>query len=101
MCASQNRPIVKPARKYFDPAQNAWPLFAVEQFGLAIDYALGQWRTLAVYLKDGQVEIDNNLVENAIHPTAIGKKRTATYRRRSSGLAQRHHLHRHQKLPPT
>ena len=40
----------------------------------AIDYALGQWRTLEVYLADGRVEIDNNLVENAIRPTAIGKK---------------------------
>ena len=42
--------------------------------GGAIDYALGLWRTLTVYLADGRVEIDNNLVENAIRPTAIGKK---------------------------
>ena len=26
---------------------------------------LGQWPTLEVYLKGGQVELDNNLVENA------------------------------------
>ena len=32
------------------------------------------WPTLEVYLVDGRVEIDNNLVENAIRPTAIGKK---------------------------
>jgi len=42
--------------------------------GQAIDYTLGQWPTLQVYLADGRVEIDNNLVENAIRPTAIGKK---------------------------
>ena len=42
--------------------------------GGAIDYALGQWPTLEVYLKDGQVELDNSRVENAIRPTAIGKK---------------------------
>jgi transposase len=42
--------------------------------GIAIDYALGQWRTLDVYLDDGRIEIDNNLVENAIRPTALGKK---------------------------
>jgi hypothetical protein len=42
--------------------------------GQAIDYALGQWATLAVYLGDGRIEIDNNLCENAIRPTAIGKK---------------------------
>ena len=29
---------------------------------------------LLVYLKDGRVEIDNNPVENAIRPTAIGKR---------------------------
>ena len=42
--------------------------------GAAIDYALGQWPALSTYLSDGRVEIDNNLVENAIRPTAIGKK---------------------------
>lgn len=42
--------------------------------GIAMDYALNQWITLTVYLRDGRVQIDNNLVENAIRPTAIGKK---------------------------
>jgi transposase len=42
--------------------------------GQAIDYALSQWPMLNVYLRDGRIEIDNNLVENAIRPTAIGKK---------------------------
>jgi len=42
--------------------------------GQAIDYTLAQWGALQVYLTDGRVEIDNNLVENAIRPTAIGKK---------------------------
>lgn len=42
--------------------------------GRAIDYALAQWPTMSVWLRDGRVEIDNNLVENSIRPTAIGKK---------------------------
>ena len=42
--------------------------------GIAISYALGQWTGMTVYLGDGRVEIDNNLVENAIRPTALGKK---------------------------
>ena len=42
--------------------------------GEAISYALNQWPTLARFLEHGAVEIDNNLVENAIRPTAIGKK---------------------------
>ena len=42
--------------------------------GQAISYALNQWPTLVRFLEHGDVEIDNNLVENAIRPTAIGKK---------------------------
>jgi len=42
--------------------------------GRAITYALGQWASLLPYLDDGVLEIDNNLVENAIRPTAVGKK---------------------------
>ncbi len=42
--------------------------------GLAIDYALNLWLLLGIYLDDGRIEIDQNLVENAIRPTALGKK---------------------------
>ena len=42
--------------------------------GRAIDYTLTMWPMLTVYLEDGRVEIDNNPVENAIRPIAIGKK---------------------------
>jgi hypothetical protein len=40
--------------------------------GLAIDYTLNLWPLLGIYLEDGRIEID--LVENAIHPTSLGKK---------------------------
>ena len=43
-------------------------------FGKALHYALGQWSAMEVYLTDGRIEIDNNLTENAIRPTALGKK---------------------------
>ena len=42
--------------------------------GKAVSYALSQWESLEVYLKKPVIEIDNNLVENAIRPTALGKK---------------------------
>jgi transposase len=42
--------------------------------GKAISYALNQWSALQAWLEDGRLEIDNNLVENAIRPTAVGKK---------------------------
>ena len=43
-------------------------------FGKAINYALERWEELNHYLEHATLEIDNNLVENAIRPTAIGKK---------------------------
>ena len=44
------------------------------QTGKAISYTLKLWNKLLVYTEHAHVEIDNNLVENAIRPTAIGKK---------------------------
>ncbi len=40
----------------------------------AIHYTLKLKKELGVYLENGRIEIDSNLVENAIRPTAIGKK---------------------------
>ena len=37
-------------------------------------YCLGNWKKLMVYLEDGRLEIDNNLIENAIRPFALGRK---------------------------
>ncbi len=42
--------------------------------GRAIDYTLNLWPQLGVYLDNGRIEIDQNNVENAIRPTALGKK---------------------------
>lgn len=42
--------------------------------GKAIRYALAEWKPLTRYLEDGRLEIDNNLTENAIRPSAVGKK---------------------------
>ena len=42
--------------------------------GQAIQYALNRWEALSRYLQDGKLEIDNNLIENAIRPSALGKK---------------------------
>lgn len=42
--------------------------------GQAISYTLGLWNRLTRYIDNGQVEIDNNLIENSIRPVAIGRK---------------------------
>jgi transposase len=44
------------------------------KIGNAIRYSLSQWGALNSYLKDGRIEIDNNLIENAIRPFALGRK---------------------------
>ena len=40
----------------------------------AINYTLGLWKELNVYLQDGRLPIDNNLAENAIRGIALGRK---------------------------
>jgi transposase len=42
--------------------------------GQAIDYVLKRWSALTQFVEDGFWEIDNNLIENAIRPSALGKK---------------------------
>jgi len=42
--------------------------------GKACKYLFGQWEALLVQLEHGESEIDNNLIENAIRPSAVGKK---------------------------
>lgn len=42
--------------------------------GKAINYTLGQWPRLVVYRDDERLNIDNNGVENAIRPFAVGRK---------------------------
>ncbi len=41
--------------------------------GQAIDYALKRWTALNQFISDGTLEIDNNFIENAIRPSALGK----------------------------
>jgi transposase len=40
----------------------------------AIDYTLKRWAALIRYLDDGRYPIDNNPIENAIRPIALGRK---------------------------
>ena len=42
--------------------------------GKACQYLLNHWEPLSAHLRHGQTRLDNNLVENAIRPSCIGKK---------------------------
>src|SRR5208283_1395784 len=44
------------------------------QLGKACDYLLAHWKPLTAHLQHGETRLDNNLIENAIRPSAIGKK---------------------------
>ena len=43
--------------------------------GKAVNYFSNEYGALRGYLRDGRFEIDNNLIENSIRPTAVGRKR--------------------------
>ena len=51
--------------------QNTLPKSAL---GKAMAYCLARWDNLIGCLHDGALEIDNNLIENAIRPVALGRK---------------------------
>jgi transposase len=40
----------------------------------AISYALPRWEKLSIYTTDSRLQIDNNLVENAMRPVVLGRK---------------------------
>ena len=42
--------------------------------GKAFGYSLNLWNKLSGYIQDGNYCIDNNLIENAIRPLALGRK---------------------------
>ncbi len=71
---AESRPIVQRLGRVFEMWRAKKVFLPQSGLGKALTYALNQWQSLQVFLKDGRIEIDNNLVENAIRPTAIGKK---------------------------
>ena len=42
--------------------------------GKAINYSMKRWDKLNFYTTKGNLEIDNNLIENQIRPVALGRK---------------------------
>ena len=72
--ASQSRMITLRIHKALTRMKLSHRHLPQSALGKAIDYTLTLWPLLLIYLEDGRIEIDNNLVENAIRPTAVGKK---------------------------
>ena len=65
-------PILEEIRAWLDrPPPEALPRSAL---GKAVGYMNSQWKRLVKYVQDGRLEIDNNFVENAVRPVALGRK---------------------------
>jgi transposase len=78
-----SKPVMDALRKKIEALSgSSLPSLAV---GKACDYALGRWQTLTRYLEDGELEIDNNLQENAMRPIALGRKIWLFIGRREAG----------------
>jgi len=69
---AESLPVINELGKWiFEEIKNTLPK---SQIGKALAYACARWDALSAYLNDGTLEIDNNLVENAIRPVALGRK---------------------------
>lgn len=67
----QSVPVLAKLRAWMDAQLAVAPK---SPLGKAIGYALDNWTALNVYTTDGRVPIDNNAVERAIRPVALGRK---------------------------
>jgi transposase len=65
-------PILKALKTRIESARAA--ALPRSALGKACDYAMGRWGHLKRFLEYGQLELSNNLAENAIRPVAIGRK---------------------------
>lgn len=68
---SQSRPILEKFHAWLVGHPPTIP--ARGELGQAFGYALRQWSTL-VYTENGILQPDNNLIESAIRPVAVGRK---------------------------
>jgi len=69
---SRSRPLVDALKPWLEGELRRVP----PRGGLAeaIRYALARWPALCRFLEDGRIELDNNAVERAIRPVALGRK---------------------------
>ena len=66
------KPLLKKFKKWLDAKQPLTPPKSL--LGQAIGYTQANWKKLIIYIEDGRLRPDNNLVENAIRPYVVGRK---------------------------
>lgn len=68
----ESLPIINQLGKWiFEQIKSTLPK---SQIGKAMQYSYARWDALSAYLYDGNLLIDNNQIENAIRPLALGRK---------------------------
>lgn len=67
-------PILNELGKWMFQQMRNHQILPKSPIGKAFRYTMDRWDQLNAYLYDGVLEIDNNLVENAIRPLALGRK---------------------------
>jgi transposase len=68
----QSRPVLQRMRRTMELVRRR--TLPQGLLGQAIDYALKRWEALNRFVDDGVLEIDTNLLENSIRPSALGKR---------------------------
>jgi transposase len=69
-------PLIWVAMKRRDELLKANPhILPKSTLGNAVRYFLNEYTAMVGYLRDGRFEIDNNLVENDVRPSAVGRRR--------------------------
>jgi transposase len=69
---AQSRPLVAAMKAWFEAQLARIP--GRGALAQAIRYALTRWQALCRFLGDGRIDLDNNPVERAIRPVALGRK---------------------------
>lgn len=65
-------PILNELKQWLEAEQPK--LLPKSAIGKAVQYLLARFQFISRYLEDGRLELDTNLVENAIRPVALGRK---------------------------
>lgn len=68
----KSKPVVDEFREWLN--ENLGKAPPKSQIGIALNYAHNEWPQLVRFMEDGRLSIDNNMVENAIRPFAVGRK---------------------------
>ncbi|MCM4161947.1 IS66 family transposase [Antarcticibacterium flavum] len=67
-------PIINEFAKWMFQQMKHQLILPKSPIGKAFRYSMDRWDQLSAYLYDGILEIDNNLIENAIRKLALGRK---------------------------